>query len=422
VGASHPALAADQLAVSVGVFFGALAILILRWPSALFHAEFRVEDGTIFYLGALLDGPAAIAQPYHGALQLGSRLAALAGSLAPVLWAPVVMNAAAVLVTAAVATFIAGPRMAHAIPAMGLRVALALALVLLPSAAQLTWSATFIGWSLAFFLVARLVATPPRWPLLDGAAVAIAALSGPVSILLAPLYVWRRPGIVTWIVCGAAVIQVVALVTAHDRAPGVITDPIEVMQSLALGGLIAPVLGRATWPLTQAAIPGAVGVGAVAAVTLLVIRAATAVPRPLLSVLVYASIASAAAGVLAAPTPMLDSAANSRYFLLASWSIVVIAVLALAVGRRPERLAALPLLCAVALASVGGFRQAPQPDYQWVRQSACIGGSDPCIVPVYPGGRWDIQWPGRRQPSANGGARLIILWPAATRVPGVAAP
>ncbi len=400
-GASHRSHTPDRLAISVGVFCGALAILILRWPSALFHAELRVEDGTVFYLGALLDGPAAIVQPYHGAFQLGSRLAAQAASMVPVAWAPVVMNSAAVLVTAAVATFIAGPRMAQAIPMVGLRVAVAMALALLPSAAQLTWSATFIGWSLAFFLVARLAATPPRRPVLDGAAVAIAAFSGPIAILLAPLYVWRRLGAVTWIVCGAAVIQIVVLVTTHDRAPGVIRDPIEVVQSLALGGLIAPVLGRATWSLVHAAVPITVGIGAVAVVSLLAIRTATAVPRWLLFVLVYASTASAAAGVLAAPTPMLDSAANSRYFLLASWSIVAIAVIALATGRRPERLAALPLLCAVALATVTGFRQAPQPDYQWVRQSMCIGGSDPCIVPVYPGGRWNIYWPGRGQSSAD---------------------
>ena len=27
--------------------------------------------------------------------------------------------------------------------------------------------------------------------------------------------------------------------------------------------------------------------------------------------------------------------------------------------------------------------------------SACIGGADPCVVPVFPGGDWDLHWPGR---------------------------
>ena len=384
----------DSVVAPLIVFAAAGLILVLRWPSAVFHAEFRVEDGAVFYLGALLDGLAAIVQPYHGSLDVGPRLAAASASVVPVPLAPMVMNVMALVTTAAVAAFVAGPRMAPAIPSVRLRVAAALGLVLLPVAAQLTWSATFIGWSLAFFLVLRAIAAPPKHRTTDVLAVTIAALSSPVSILVAPLYIWRRLGPVTWVVCFAATVQVVAWATAGDRSPGAVSDPIGITQSLALGGIVAPILGRFTWSLTGTGLSILVGVGWTLAVVALLAVAATAAPRNLLVALVYASTAVAVTGVLVAPASTLDLSANSRYFLLASWSIVVVLLSAVTFGRAPQRLAAVPLLCLVGVAAVAGFRLAPQPDYNWSVKSSCIGGPSACVVPVYPGGQWDIRWPG----------------------------
>jgi hypothetical protein len=41
------------------------------------------------------------------------------------------------------------------------------------------------------------------------------------------------------------------------------------------------------------------------------------------------------------------------------------------------------------------FRILAPPTQGWAENSACIGGAAPCVVPVFPGGDWDIHWPGR---------------------------
>ena len=91
--------------------------------------------------------------------------------------------------------------------------ALAIGFVLMPAAQDLSWHLVYLQWSLAFFLLLRVIADEPgpRWRWLDMAAVAVVCLTGPFSILFAPLYLWqrRRLGAVTWIVVVCAVIQLV---------------------------------------------------------------------------------------------------------------------------------------------------------------------------------------------------------------------
>ena len=122
--------------------------------------------------------------------------------------APLLMNAVTILVTAGVAAFIASDRLRTAVPDRRIRLALAIGFVLMPAAQDLSWHLVYLQWSLAFFLLARVLADAPgpRWVWPDRAAVAIAGLTGPFSILFAPLYLWRRRqlGAVTWIVVGCA--------------------------------------------------------------------------------------------------------------------------------------------------------------------------------------------------------------------------
>jgi hypothetical protein len=386
--------AANPAAVAAVAF----VVLFLRRPTALLHAEFRVEDGVVFYLGALLDGVGSIVETYHGYLHLGPRLAALATLAVPTAWAPFVMNAVAMLITVGVAAFIAGPRLSAVVPRPELRALLGLSVVLIPSAVQLTWSTTYIGWSLAFFLVARAVATPPRWPLIDGLAVAAAALSTPVAILLVPLYVVRRLGAVTWVVSGAAAVHIVAYLTSSDRSPSAITDPVTAAQALGLRAVAEPVLGPIVWQLTSGGLPIVAGGLFVAAAVGLLGVAAPATPRLLLAAFGYTSIATAVAGILVAPGSLLDAPAGARYFLLATWTVMTVATMAVLAGTRHQRIAAAPIVVLVVAGCVVGFRLPPQPDYEWATRSACIGGPAPCVVPVYPGGQWDIHWPGRTGP------------------------
>ena len=150
-------------------------------------------------------------------------VAILAAAIPPAL-APLLMNSVTILVTAGVATFIASDRLRSACPDRRLRLALAIGFVLMPAAQDLSWHLVYLQWSLAFFLLIRVLADEPgpRWIWLDRAAVAIAALTGPFSILFAPLYLWRRRrlGVTAWIVVACAVVQLFVVDHRLSRAGG----------------------------------------------------------------------------------------------------------------------------------------------------------------------------------------------------------
>jgi len=148
----------------------------------------------------------------------------------------------------------------------------------MPAAQDLSWHLVYLQWTLAFFLLARVVADEPghRWVLLDRGAVAIAGLTGPFSILFAPLYVWRRRrlGVTTWIVVACAAVQLVFLATAA-RTPSGGATVTEAMAVAATRMLVEPLLGfRVTSMLAEAGFtPIAWGALAALILTLLVVAA-----------------------------------------------------------------------------------------------------------------------------------------------------
>jgi hypothetical protein len=382
-------------------FAVSLVVLMLRYPTALFAAEPIWEDGQIFYLGAF-DGFASVALPYQGYLHVAARMVAIAAAAIPPGLAPLLMNAATILATAGVAAFIASGRLRTAVPDPRLRLALAVGFVLMPAAQDLTWHLVYLPWTLAFFMLARVLADEPgpRWVWLDRAAVAIASLTGPFSILFAPLYLWRRRqlGVTAWIVVAGALIQLAFVVTASRAAPGetTITDAIAV---LATRMLAEPFLGyRVTAFLGQADLPLTVGAAFVALVAGLLLIAGSVIPRRTLVVLVYGAVAVAVAGVLRSADPawsLLAGWGGGRYFLFGIAAIVAIVITAIAVGGTWQRRAGLVLAMLLSIGVIWDFRILAPPTLGWADNSSCIGGAEPCRVPVFPGGDWDIRWPGR---------------------------
>ena len=278
-----------------------LLILVLRYPTSLFAAEPLWEDGPIFYLGGF-DGLSSLAQPYQGYLHVGARLVAVLAAAIPPALAPLLMNSVTILATAGVATFIASDRLRSACPDRRIRLALAIGFVLMPAAQDLSWHLVYLQWSLAFFLLIRVLADEPgpRWIWLDRAAVAIAALTGPFSILFAPLYLWRRdasasrPGSSSRARSSSS-----SSSSPPIRGPAGQTTPLEAVAILATRLFVEPLLGyRVTWILSGAGLPLIAGAAFVALVLGLLVIASSVIPRRTLAVLVYAAVVVAVAGVL----------------------------------------------------------------------------------------------------------------------------
>jgi hypothetical protein len=403
--AARPSVATDTPAMrsyALAAFGISLLILVLRYPTSLFTAEPLWEDGPIFYLGGF-DGLESLVRPYQGYLHVAARMVALVAAAVPPAVGPLLMNAVTILATAGVAAFIASDRLRTAIPDRRIRLALAIGFVLMPAAQDLTWHLVYLQWTLAFFLLARVLADDPgpRWVWPDRAAVAIAGLTGPFSLLFAPLYLWRRRelGMTTWIVVACAAVQVAFVITARRAASGDWTA-LEGVAILATRLLVEPLLGyRVTLSLSGAGLPLVAGALFVVAIGALLAIAARSVPRATLVVLTYGAVVVAVAGVLRSA----DSAASllagwggGRYFMFGTLAIIAVVVFSIGLGPRPQRRAGIVLAMLLSIGVIWDFRILAPPSQGWSERSACIGGADPCLVPVFPGGDWDIRWPGRQ--------------------------
>jgi len=388
-------------AYTIAAFAASLLILILRYPTALLAAEPLWEDGPIFYLRGF-DGLASLTRPYQGYLHVGARMVAMAAATIPPALAPLLMNGVTILVTAGVAAFIASDRLRSACPDRRLRLAVAIGFVLMPASQDLSWHLVYLQWSLAFFLLFRVLADEPgpRWVWLDRAAVGIAALTGPFSILFAPLYLWRRRqlGVTTWIVVVCAAIQLAFIATASRTGAGetTLTDAIAV---LATRLFVEPLLGyKVILLFSDAGLPLIAGGAFVVLVVALLVIAGSVIPRPTLAVLVYGAAAVAVAGVVRSADPassLLAGWGGGRYFMFGTAAIMAIVIASVAAGTKPQRRAGIGLGILLIVGVMWDFRILAPPTLGWSANSACIGGAQPCVVPVFPGGDWDLHWPGR---------------------------
>lgn len=388
-------------AFTIAAFATALVILFLRYPTALLAAEPLWEDGPIFYLGGF-DGLASLARPYQGYQHVAARLVAIVATSVPPAWGPFVMNLVTILATAGVAAFIASDRLRTAVPDRRIRLALAIGFVVMPASQDLTWHLVYLQWTLAFFLLARVIADEPgpRWVWVDRAVVALAALTGPFSILFAPLYLWRRRqlGATTWIVVGCALLQLASIVASQRVVAGEMTlrDAIAV---LATRLFVEPLLGyRVIGLLSVAGLPLAAGAAFVVAVIGLLAVAARVIPSRTLVVLAYGALVVALAGVVRSADPassLLAGWGGGRYFMFGTAAIIAIVIASIAIGGRWQRRAGIALGALLIVGVIWDFRILAPPTLGWATNSACIGGPNPCLVPVFPGGDWDIRWPGR---------------------------
>lgn len=167
----------------------ALAVALYLWRSggSAIHPQFVAEDGRIFFTQSKLQGLRAIVTPYSGYLHLLPRLAALVASgfsspRAPSLY---LAFATAIVAWTAATTASAGHRHAWALAPVAL---------LAPTDGEVFGTLTNVQWLVgpALALVIATATPPGRAARLNQLAfVALAAVTGPFSIFVAPVALWR---------------------------------------------------------------------------------------------------------------------------------------------------------------------------------------------------------------------------------------
>jgi hypothetical protein len=366
---------------------GAL-ILVLRRPEDLLAAQFVYEEGNAFYAPTFFHSlPELLLTAWGGYLQAVPRLGYALVAWVPVSLAPLVDNMLGIAMPLAVAGYMASARMASVVPDRRARLAVAAVLLLLP--AQRGVLGTFINsqWYLALWMVCvALVADRRCWEL---AGLALAGLSGPFSIFLAPLYWWRRAGWAAIVVTVCAAVQL-GVVLLTGREPGAHPSLVAALGTFGLHGILIPLLGERLTAVLMAWSESVMVLSTIVVGVSVVIVAVRSLPRSILLPAGYSAVVVAVAGIAAHQGVIWDVTANARYFLLLG--LLVCAVIIAGVSRHDPLAVLLATLLLIGIAV--DFRLTPYPSTSWALHVNCIGSERPCTVPVYPP-EYSIQWPGR---------------------------
>ncbi len=203
----------------------AAAIVFSRQPDALLHAQFFAEDGHVWFADAYNRGWfASLFRAQDGYFQTLPRLAAALALLAPLTFAPLVMNLAGLLIQILPVPLLLSTRLWR-LGSLSLRAALALTYLAMPNRSEMNVTIEEGQWHLALVACLLLLCSPPArrsWKVLDIAVFVLCGLTGPFAIVLVPiaaLRLWlRRERLVLWplciLVCTAAV-QTWALFATH---------------------------------------------------------------------------------------------------------------------------------------------------------------------------------------------------------------
>jgi hypothetical protein len=212
------------LARRIAVVLAALLILYWRTPTTFTNPQFWGED-VILFSGARLDGWSALWTTVAGYLVSSQFLVGILASYFNPIVAPAIYSYAAIFLTLVVVWLITSPRLD--MPAKSL---LALAVVIVPMAWEELGTIINIQWILPIGVFALLFMDPPKSRVVvfgEAILVALTSFSGPFSIFLTPLYIWKlitvrlgaernRLAILTAIVALGALTQVFMILGHSD--------------------------------------------------------------------------------------------------------------------------------------------------------------------------------------------------------------
>ena len=180
-----------------------------RRPDALFHAQFWGEDGTVFFADAYnLGWWRALFTQFAGYFEVFPRLGCALALLAPLAWAPLVLNCIAIVNQALPVSLLLSSR-SSTWGSLRFRALLAGIYLATPNAWELVGTITNSQWFLVVSAFILLVACKPRTMLVrvfDIGVLLLCGLSGPFCVFLFPVSVfiaWKERDRWRWIESGA---------------------------------------------------------------------------------------------------------------------------------------------------------------------------------------------------------------------------
>lgn len=378
---ARPSTASWRVPLYPTVFATALIILVARLPEAIFRAEFWADDSRL-YTHALAG--VSLLEPYAATLFVGLRAVAWAETLVPPASAPLVGNGVALLTMAGTAAFATSGRMPWD-RRTGLLIAFGI--VALPASFQLIGNLSHAFWGLALWMGLTALSREPESRtarLAESAGLIGVGITGVGALLLWPLFVGSRRRLL--VVLPFAIIQGVVLFmmmgganTDEGREALIVVDlewaGFVVLERVFVTPLLGPDL-TSELPMFAIAIFGVLTAGIVAAVLRDWRLAFLGLIAPTLALFGGETQTAAFADPELAP----------RYFWLSG------AVLVIVLAQHRNRPLVLPLILLLMAGVVSESRITPPPEVGWSSRSECIGGPEPCSVPVEPRGRFFVEY------------------------------
>jgi hypothetical protein len=385
-----------------GAVLAACALVLgLRRAEALTRPQFWAEDAYFFERAYVL-GWASLRESYAGYLHTVLRLIAEAAVSIDPARAPAIFVAAAGLLT----LYVASRTLSDRCPLPRLGGAFALALVLVPNTYEVLLTVVNLQWVLAAGLLLLLLSRDPvgagSW-VHDLAAAALLGLTGPYSVLLAPLFAWRA-----WrrrtraSVALAAIIAACALAQLYFlRTEPQIVPP---KDRQVAGELILPTVGHSIGasillgrlePRDPGLAAGTIlGLATLAAVGYLAFRpGALREERAWLGVAFGALLFGALLRSRYSLGVYFQPLGNGRYVYLPQLIALWLLLLAAREKGRTGRIAALLAVLALVV-NLPRLREPAFPDLHWERYAPQIRAGQRVVVPVNPPG-WVMPLPAR---------------------------
>jgi hypothetical protein len=388
-------------------------ILAARRPTELRNPQFWAEDG-VYYKKAYTLGARALLEPFGGYLHTVQRIVAAVSQWFDPAWAPAIFTGAAFLLTLYVAARTQSPRFP-----LRPHVGYALAVVLVPDTFEvLLFLTNILRVTAAGLLLVLISKDGRRWweQAHDAAAALLFGLTGPYSVLFAPLFVWRawrrrtRASLVLAVlVIGCALTQGILIglqqmgKLAADEGPvamgagDVVPEKLLAVPGMRIAGSL--LAGSRVPPDYPLPVEIALGIGVLVAVALLALRKGpTRTERVWLAMAFLLVLASALYRCRFVLPDLCHAVYGNRYFYLPQL-IVLWLLIDLALERRRwlSRGAAVLLLWML-VANIPRLREPGLPDMRWADYAARIRAGEAVEIPTNPGGvdPWIVRLPARK--------------------------
>jgi hypothetical protein len=378
----------------------AALVLVMRKPDSFINPQFWAEDFSPFFVDAGTVGSKALWWPYNGYLHLLPRL--IAWLTAPL--NPAIQPAAYVAASLGVTLWVVAQALSPRLELPG-KPWLALAIVTVPHTGEIFLNPTNVQWVTALALIITLLKRDPEttndW-IEDGVLLGIVGLTGPFSVLLAPLFVTRallRRTRASWLIAGAVAITAGIQGWFIYHAPALpdlgAWHWVDLVGVLAVRLPMTMALGE-QWPVKMGyAWTAPLGAALVAGMVFLSCwRGRWRIVRLYLFAALVLVLVAAVKRVRPDTWAFYDTFNGDRYFyvpkVLAMWLVVLVIA---DLRNRWCRSVGVTLAALAFVANLPAFRFQAMPDLHWANYSEKILAGERIEVPINPG--WKVTYPGR---------------------------